>query len=283
MGGFSIVPFCTERPLIRAQLHLKVMSSSHSVLEPWERKYYRPGGGDAFLFYVVHGPVDTSAPMSRSKYRSEGVPSDLDVFSYGPDIHPEVPASFCEGYLWEELNQTDPALGTTISKQDSCLILKGTFQDPENLNFFRDTIGLITHFLDNGGVAVFDPQMFRWWSPEQWREHIFSPAAPSPRHHATILVSEEPGGTEWVHTRGLRKFGRPDLSIPSVTIDRKNAVVELCNRFIEHQAFGGIIPEGQEIRMPSLPAGLICRHAGDLEDPDFNNVHVRIAAENSSA
>jgi hypothetical protein len=30
--------------------------------------------------------------------------------------------------------------------------------------------------------------------------------------------------------------------------------------------------------MQALPTGLICRHAGDLEDPDFNNVHVRVEA-----
>ncbi len=92
-----------------------------------------------------------------------------------------------------------------------------------------------------------------------------------------ILVSEDTGGTEWIHTRGLRKSGRPDISVPKVPEVQKDAFIDLCNRFIELQAFGGIIPEGQEIRMRSLPAGLVCHHGGDLEDPDFNNVHVSIA------
>jgi len=34
--------------------------------------------------------------------------------------------------------------------------------------------------------------------------------------------------------------------------------------------------EGQEIRMAALPPGLICHHAGSLDDPDFNNMHVKI-------
>jgi hypothetical protein len=42
------------------------------------------------------------------------------------------------------------------------------------------------------------------------------------------------------------------------------------------QANGGLIPEGEEIRISSLPTGLICHRAGDLDDPDFNNSHVEI-------
>ncbi|MBP7867028.1 MAG: hypothetical protein KA419_13885 [Acidobacteria bacterium] len=257
------------------------MEKQKPELDSWGRKYYEPGGGDALLFYVVYGRADTTAPLSRSNYRSDGIPAGLDVMAYGPQSNPEVPGSFLEGYLWEQLRSEKPEMAENISAQDSCIILRGTFPDPPDLNYLRDTIGLITHFLDHGGVAVYDPQMFQWWSPDKWRQRIFDPAGPVPRHHTVILVSGDSGGTEWLHTRGLRKFGRPDLSIPRVPEFQKNAFIDLCNRFIELQAFGGVIPEGQRIRMPSLPDGLVCHHEGDLEDPDFNNVHVRIAQENS--
>ncbi len=248
-----------------------------SKLKTWDRKDFEPGGGDAFLSYVVYGRIDTTAPLSRSKYRSEGAPKGLEVMAYGPNSQPEVPASFREGYLWEQLKVSNPGLATTIAAQDACIVLRGTFSDPEDLNYLRDTIGLITHFLDNGGVGVYDPQMFEWWSTDRWRERIYDPAEPVPRHHTVILVSEDSGGTQWLHTRGLRKFGRPDLSVPQVTESQKGAFIDLCNRFIELQAFGGIVAEGQEIRMQSLPEGITCHHAGDLDDPDFNNVHIRIA------
>jgi hypothetical protein len=80
----------------------------------------------------------------------------------------------------------------------------------------------------------------------------------------------------WFHTRGLRKFGRPDLSVHDVPARHHGAVIELIQRFIEVQAFGGTIAEGQEITMRSLPPGMTCHHGGDLDDPDFNNVHVEI-------
>jgi len=255
------------------------MMNREPEIESWERKYYTPGGGDALLFYVVYGRIDTTAPLLSPRYRSEGIPEGLGVMMYGPSSNPEVPGSFREGYLWEQLRSGNPALADAVAAEDTCIILTGTFADPTDLDYLRDTVGLITHLLDHGGTAVYDPLMFQWWSPDEWRERIFNPAGPVPRHHVVILVSEDTGGMEWIHTRGLRKFGRPDLSIPGIPKSLKEAIIDLCNRFTELQAFGGIIPEGQEIRMRTLPEGLVCRHGGDLDDPDFNNVYVRIAPD----
>jgi hypothetical protein len=74
----------------------------------------------------------------------------------------------------------------------------------------------------------------------------------------------------------MRKFGRPDLSSHNVPTRYREAVIDLIERFIEFQALGGVIAEGQEISMKRLPSGMTCRHGGDLDDPDFNNVHVEI-------
>ncbi len=72
------------------------------------------------------------------------------------------------------------------------------------------------------------------------------------------------------------KFGRPDLSVRGVTRELGPAVEDLCNRFIEMQAFGAVVPEGQEVKMKALPPGWRCRHGGTIDDPDFNNVHLEI-------
>jgi hypothetical protein len=79
-----------------------------SELKTWERKHYVAGGGDPVLFYVVYGEIDASAPLSRSKYRSNGAPDGIEVMSYGPNMHPDVPGSFRDGYLWDEFVASDP-------------------------------------------------------------------------------------------------------------------------------------------------------------------------------
>lgn len=151
----------------------------------------------------------------------------------------------------------------------------------------RNTIGLVTYLLDSGGVAVFDPQMFTWWSADEWREHVFAPGRPLPRTHVKILFSEDNEG-EWFHTRGMRKFGRPDLSIHGVPAKYRDAIIDLCNRFIEFQSFGGIIGEDEEIRIASLPAGMTCKHRGSLDcrfsrsiEPDFHGAQSRLRVLNA--
>jgi hypothetical protein len=247
-----------------------------STLPDWKRPHFSQGGGDALLFYVVFGKLDHEAALSSSRYRTAGPPQTLEVMGYGPGVHPEVTVSFREGYGWERFGRENPSLAAQVTNEEHCVVLRGGFKDPPNLNYLRDTIGLVAHALDHGGIAVLDLQLFEWSRPGAWRERIFEPAGPVPRHHVVTLVSADGDQQEWFHTRGLRKFGRPDLSIHGVPYEFREGVIDLFNRFIEYQAFGGIIAEEQEVRIKSLPPGMRCFHRGHLEDPDFNNVHVEI-------
>lgn len=249
-----------------------------SELETWVRKHYVAGGGDPLLFYVVYGVIDASAALSRSRYRSNGVPDGIEVMSYGPSSHPFVPGSFRAGYLWDEFVANDPELAATVGRCEHCIILRGTPSDSTTLDYLRDTVGLITYMIDHGGCAVYDPIMFRWWHPSEWKRQLFEPDAAVPCHHTVILVSEEKDpSSKWFHTRGMRKFGRPDISVRNVSTEFEDGVIDLCNRLIEHQAFGQVVEDGQQIRMTSLPSGGVIRHGGDLDDPDFNNVHLDVS------
>lgn len=248
-------------------------------LETWQREHYAPGGGAPFLFYVIYGDIDPSQPLSRSKYRTNGAPEGLEVMSYTTNEENDVPGSFREGYLWDELIAKDPPFADQVAKCDQCFVFRGTPRDDTTLDYLRDTIGFITYLLDNGGVAVYDPLMFRWWRPAEWKTEIFEPAAPVPTKHTVILVSEEEDvSLKWYHTRGMRKFGRPDISVPNVSSNWQRGVVDLCNRLITIQALGHVVADEEKIWMEALPEGGILRHAGDLDDlddPDFNNVHIK--------
>ena len=249
-------------------------------LPSWEREHYSPGGGDPFLYYVAFGDMTTEAEnqISAARYRCAGVPEGIEITSYDKDAHLAVFDMFMQGYLWENLQAENPALAADVRAAPCCIVLQGEVHDPRTLNYLRDIVGIVTFLFDNGGAVVYDPLMFQWWSATLWKERIFEPGAPVPRHHTLILVSKEEDDetTAWVHTRGMRKFGRPDISLRHVENGNLDGAIDLCNRFVEHQAFGGIIPEGREIHMASLPPGGITRHGGYLDDPDFNNVHVEI-------
>jgi hypothetical protein len=202
---------------------------------------------------------------------------------YDSSAHSETVSRFRSGYSWERLAVNDPALAKLVAIQEECLVLKGELEDGPHLNGLRNVIGFLTYLLDAGCVGIYDPQILRWWSPRKWKEEVFSPGILTLPSQVAILSSEDENnpGTEWFHTRGMRKFGRPDLSIHSVRPHLREAVIELCSRFIEYQALGGVIAEGEEIRMGSLPTGMRCFHRGHYDDLDFNNVHVEIEWANA--
>jgi hypothetical protein len=267
----------SSKKLIRDNL---LLVTSADPLSSWPRRHFQPGGGDAHLFYKIHGDFAAPPAISRAKYRCAGVPAGCDLQLYHGAAAPDVLGLGLEdGWIGREFRAQHPKLAAEVANTDQCLVLRGVVPDPETLDYFRDAVGLVMALLDAGGIAVFDPHMFKWWSADEWRADAFEPSGAVPRHHAVILVSEEPNGRgRWFHTRGMRKFGRPDISVHEVGVELEEAVKDLCNRFIEMEAFGAVIPEGQPIKMSGLPTDWRCTHGGDLEDPDFNNVHIEIGS-----
>ncbi len=243
----------------------------------WTRPHFQPGGGDAFLLYAVHGALPRQLEISASKYRCTGVPPGVDFLRYGRTGPSEAVEAFRQGLLWDQLKAEQPALAEQVAAAPECAVIRGTVKDPADLRYLREVFGLLACLVDQGGLAVFDPLALRWWTPERWRAEAFEPDAPAPARHVSILGTEGPDGTTWLHSHGLRKFGRPDLSLRGVPQGQLEPSLALLQRFIHLQAMGGVIPEGQEIKTAPLPPGLVCRHAGSLDDPEFGNVRVEIA------
>ncbi len=243
---------------------------------PWARPHFTPGGGDPLVFYAVFGQFDLKKPLSRSKYRTSGLPDWLDLVNCDRAKEPEVFEEFLTGKVWEILSRDTPLTANEAAQAAQCVVLRGEPTDPPTLEYFRDAVGIVTWLLDAGGLAVYDPQMLWLWSADEWREDAFAPNAPNPERHTSILMSEEPDGTSWYHTVGMRKFGRPDVSIHGVSTRYADAVSELIEQFVELQSLGAVIPEGETVQMEDLPEGGVCYHRGDPDDPDFNNDHIEI-------
>jgi hypothetical protein len=242
----------------------------------WGRPYYKTGGGDPFVLFTVFGQMPEPFAISAARHHATEIPAGVELRKLDA---PKAAAFF------------SPPLGPTLLADwdgdspdelaaNGCVLLRGQVTDPADLRYLRNSIGIVTALLEGGGKAALNPQALLLFSPERWRSHIFEADKPHPRHHVAILYSQEPrpgpAGRLWVHTRGLRLFGRPDISIRDVPSNELTLAVELCNRFIEMLAFGEVVSEGQPVRVSGLPDGMICRRRGDLEDPDFNNVHVEM-------
>ena len=241
----------------------------------WERPYHAAGGGDARLRYVVPGAAPARLRVSRARYRIDAVPDLLAVVACGPR-EAGLEAARADPVLAEALDDALGAGAAAVAAASAAAVVHGVFPDPASLVYLRDTLAVVAALLDTGGLAVLDPSSLRWWSPEEFREKVHGRDEVDAFQHVTVLRSEEPGGT-WLHTRGLVKFGRPDLSVPGVQPSWYPDAVELVERLTWAQVRGHVIPEGQVVRMAGVPDGLVCRRAGSPDDPGFGNVHVRIA------
>jgi hypothetical protein len=244
--------------------------------EKWQRENWQPGGGQPSLFFAVYGLTDIpSSPVDGRIYRTRGLPKGITGRTLDRVNHADyLRKSFEEGYAFETFAQEDPDLARIVKASPGALLFVGEVDDASSLLYLRDLIGLTAWLLDHGGVAVCDPFTLKWWSPTAWKERFFDSDEPAPWRHVMVYYSVEPDGL-WAHTRGILKFGRPDLSVRGADPRDLQTVVGLCNELIDFAASGGILGEGQILRHPVLSLFAV-RHAGDRDDPDFNNVHVEL-------
>jgi hypothetical protein len=247
----------------------------------WPRPHYEQTDGDAFVLFAIFGQLPTPdmlPPLSKERYRSLGATSGIVCRK----LDVERMASLRDGlsYAWRQFSEQDAEAAQRVHQCRSCFTVEATLRDPADLDYLRDAIGLVSFLLDNGGVAVLDPQIIKWWRADDWRRQIFEPGptAQALSRQVTILSSDDETtpGRVWLHTRGLRKFARPDLSLRGVPAQVPQTAVDLVRRFIGLQILGGQIPQERQIQMAGLPDGMVCRPSGSLEDPNFNNFHIDI-------
>jgi hypothetical protein len=233
--------------------------------EDWERPQYEAGGGDASVLFVVFGPKPE--PLRVTSLAHRVVPMDLSLeLEYQ---EPHVAAALLDTPFGATMLKGWEGEEPSVLTADGCMVMRAEVPDPKDLRYLRNCVGVVTAILEAGGRAAANLQSLGMFTPEQWRSVIFAPDRPQPRLHVNVF-HEQDGDTVWLHSRGLRAFGRPDVSIRNVPQDAMAAASDLCNRLIESQAFGAVIPDGPI-------EGMVAHTTGTFEDPDFDNLHIELA------
>ena len=90
------------------------------------------------------------------------------------------------GTFGMQLREAD--LFEAVAAAPAMLQLQGSVSDPDSLGYLRNSIGVATCLLDQGGVAILDPQALKWWTPSSWTAQIFDAHEPQPRQHGQAPV-----------------------------------------------------------------------------------------------
>jgi hypothetical protein len=243
----------------------------------WPRPYWQPGSDeDALLQFFVFGKFDPrELVIPARRYGSLGLPEGVDLKRFQNLELRKWEGYPLSGSLGEILRDEAPEAYEQARIAPEVLVVHGQLKDGPSLDYLRDTLGVLAALLDIGGRVILDPQIMGLFDAAAWRERYLVPGGAPPRNHVLILRSDEPGSDRsWVHTRGMRKFGRPDLSfrqIPAHELDRAGV---LCEKLVEMQALGTRFAAGQALEVEGMQQALVAQPGGSLTDPEFNNLHV---------
>jgi hypothetical protein len=242
----------------------------------WVRPHFVRSERKAFLLYWLHGDFAPDVEIDARRFRTRGLPAGVSGQVFLHDSVRGTPADPLSGDLGAVLRAKAPEAFAAAAAAPHAMLVRGEIDDPADLSYLRDTIGFIACLLAHGGVSVLDVQSLALRTPAQWDADVFAPDAPKANQEVVMLRSADARhpGRAWLHTRGLRKFARPDLSIRNVPPDAAFNAQLVLERAADYLIAGGVFEDGREVRMSVAPPGLVPRAAGDDEDPDFNNRHV---------
>ena len=192
------------------------------AMEDWSRPAYEPGGGDATLFYLAFGAL---GPV-----RLPPTPAGLSL-----TVHPQGETVWVEPLVAASADAIDdqPQLAALVRGAPDFAVLRGRRTDPPDLAHLRDAEAVLAALLDAGASAVLDVEARRWWTPEEFRRELLTGLRPAVRAHVSVRARQG-----LVETRGLRKFGRPDLRFHRVPPADESEALRLCWSLVERLARG---------------------------------------------
>lgn len=244
----------------------------------YDRPYYRDTGSRPFLFYVMFGTGSGELEISRSRHRVEGLPEGLEMSALQRPDHSAYMDSLLGGSLGDVLRRQNAGLYERALESRNWTVLRGEVQNDQSLGYLRDAIGLVQAVVETGAAGVLDLQTLSLFSPADWTGRIFAQGLELPRSHVVILSSPEEEGGVWLHTRGMRKFGRPDISVEGVPEEDARRAAAAVNQMIFYGALGAVFSDRATLHIDeSLTCEVRPQLAGDLDDPDFNNTHYQIS------
>jgi hypothetical protein len=248
---------------------------SKPIISPaWQRPHWQASDEEILLQFYVFGKFEAVRVPSKD-YGSPGLPPGIEAVNHHHGALRQWEGYPLKGPMGQMFKDDAPEAYQRAIDAPEVMVVRGTLKDSPATGYLRDTLGVLAGMLDIGGTAILDPQILSLLDADAWRrQYLVRDGAPI-RNHLLILRDGEPEpGHSWIHTRGMRKFGRPDISIhqvPDIYTDRAGL---LCERLVELAALGAHFTDGQRLDIEGLADGVVAHLGGGLDDPQFNNTYV---------
>lgn len=253
----------------------------------WTRPAFQPTTRHAELMYLVVGASPKDLKINRERHHVSQIEPNLTVTRHFREKDPKWFEGWFDKVLGHGLDRIFGPDAETVRSAEELSVIRGKFDEPKDLAYLRNSVGVVSALLEGGALAVFDALAVRWWRPDAWRAAFVDRSEFRVGEHTAISVSEEPsgsGGGLWVHTRGMKKFARPDLQVRHVPgpYDEHSPMIrhaaQLLDRIAERLAQGAVIVDGQKLVLEELATVVSFRLCEDDTQTarHFNNAAIEI-------
>lgn len=251
--------------------------------DSWLRSHWKPSDRTAKLFYVVLGvPQEGGLQVSRARHRVTQHEPEIEITTHqrsGNEDWFNGWFDFPGGRFSEVFGEKAPLVRST----EHLTVVQADFTDRDNLDYLRNTIGMVSAIVDNFALGVFDMYRASWMTAEEWTRKFIDRDAFRVKDHIAIAVTEDdrfqPG--LWLHTRGMIKFARPELQVRHVP--QQDAAVqtaaEVLERIAGYLAAGAAIRHGEQMTIRNPEGKLTFLETPDdseSDEPHFCNASLEI-------
>ncbi|SHL82238.1 hypothetical protein [Rhodanobacter sp. OK091] len=248
--------------------------SNPITIPAWQRPHWQASDEEILLQFYVFGKFD-AVRVPSADYGSPGLPPGIEAVSHYHSALRQWDGYPLKGAMGRMFKDDAPEAWQIAFDAPEVMVVRGRLKDSQATGYLRDTLGVLAGLLDIGGTAILDPQILSLLDAGEWRrKYLIRDGAPIRNHLLILRDGESTPDHSWIHTRGMRKFGRPDISIrqvPDRAVDRAGL---LCEKLVELEALGAHFTDGQRLDIEGVPSGVVVHLRGGLDDPQFNNTYV---------
>jgi hypothetical protein len=234
----------------------------------WPRPHFRRSGAKSSLFYLVFGEPPAHLNVKRARHHVDELHPELQVSIHARGDDPAWFDGWLSNPLGAEIDRAFGAEARRVYTAGRVAAVRGEFDDPASLNYLRNTVGVVSAIAESGAVAIFDVYALTWWKPDEWRRRFIERNEFHIADHVFTAVSQEEGAADEgptlrMRTRGMRKFGRPELQVrrvpgpPDVDTPAVRRAADVVDGLANYMARGGVIGDGETMHLARYDASIV--------------------------
>jgi hypothetical protein len=243
-----------------------------SEIAPWPWRAFRPTGRRATVTLIAFADDNVIGSGLDFELR-DAVPPGAPVDALDVRRHTSADsAAWIDGFRKGGLrNIASHQLGDLdrLDSASSCYSISISVEDPADLTYLQLAWAVASRIAAGGAIAVLDVLAVNWLAGSA--AAALSPRRPFVIQREISIIAETettPGFGHAVHTRGMIKFGSPDL-VAGVAADRIEHTGRILNHLASMLADGHDLVCGQQLRFDGQRLLTVATYTPDATTPNL--------------